>query len=91
MWYVYIIECLDGKFYTGITQDLKRRLKEHNHKGSHFTSYNPIRSFLYSEEYPTRIEAEKREAQIKRWSRNKKNALITGDLIRLRELSKSRS
>ena len=90
MWYVYIIECQDGKLYTGVTEDIKRRLKEHKHLGSHFTSYNPVKLFLYSEEHPTKREAEIREAQIKRWSRPKKLSLIQGDLNKLRELSKSR-
>lgn len=74
MWHVYIIECRNGKLYIGITENLKRRLREHSHSGSHFTSYNPIKSFLYSEQYSTKIEAEKREAQIKRWSKAKKIA-----------------
>ena len=90
MWYVFIIECQDGKLYTGITEDLKRRLAEHAHKGSHFTSYNQIKELKYSEESPNRLEAEKREAQIKRWSHAKKLALISGDKEWLRELSKSR-
>ena len=90
MWTLYIIECQDGKLYTGITEDLERRLKEHKRKGSHFTSYNQVQSLLYTEEYFNVLEAEKREAQIKRWSYAKKLALIQGNLSKLRELSKSR-
>lgn len=90
MWHVYIIECEDGKLYTGITENLQRRLKEHAHQGSHFTGYNPSKKFLYSEECLTKHEAEVREAQIKRWSHAKKVALINGDLRTLHSLSKSR-
>jgi putative endonuclease len=90
MWHVYIIECKDGKLYTGVTTDLKRRLREHQYQGSHFTSYNPIKKFLYSEISPTKKKAEIREAQIKRWSRCKKIALIKGDLDQLQKLSRSR-
>jgi predicted GIY-YIG superfamily endonuclease len=45
---------------------------------------------VYSESLPTFSDARKREAQIKRWTRAKKEALVSGDLAKLRELSKSR-
>ncbi len=90
MWYVYIIECNDGQLYTGMTQDLERRLREHTHRGSHFTSYNPLKSLLYSETHPTEEQAKAREGQIKRWSRAKKLALARGDFNSLHQLSKSR-
>ena len=47
MWYVYIIECQDGKLYTGLTNNVERRLQEHKHKGSHFTR-EPVREPLTS-------------------------------------------
>lgn len=90
MWYIYIIECQDGSYYTGVTKDLERRLKEHKRKGSHYTSCNPLKKLLYVEEHNNRFDAEERETQIKRWSRAKKLALIQGDLNKLRSLSKSR-
>ena len=90
MWILYIIKCRDGKLYTGITEDLERRLKEHTHKGSHFTSYNPIVKLLHTERYSNFVEAEQREAQIKRWSRAKKLALSKGNKEQLRKLSISR-
>ncbi len=90
MWHVYIIECQNGALYTGITQDINRRLREHGNKGSHFTSYNPIKKLLHVEDFDTRQEAEPREAQIKRWSRAKKLALIREDFDTLSQLSKSR-
>jgi putative endonuclease len=78
MWYLYIIECQDNSYYTGVTEDLERRLKEHKRKGSHYTSYKPLKKLLYVEEYKNQLDAEKREAQIKRWSRDKKSTLIKG-------------
>ena len=59
MWTIYMIECEDGKLYTGITQNLDQRLKEHHHKGSHFTSYNPIRQLLYTEKVIDQNEIKK--------------------------------
>jgi putative endonuclease len=65
---------------------VKRRLKEHRRKGSHFTGYNPLKKLLYVEEFSDRPSAKKREAQIKRWSRAKKLALISGDFELLKRL-----
>ena len=90
MWTLYIIECTDGKFYTGITENLGRRLKEHKKKGSHFISYNSLRRLLYTEEFLGKIEAQQRESQIKRWSKSKKWSLIEKEFGQLQELSKSR-
>ena len=89
-WILYIIECQDGKLYTGITENLERRLKEHRREGSHFTSYNPAVKVVYTEEQPNRLIAEQRESQIKRWSRAKKLALARGEIKALRHLSRSR-
>ncbi len=77
MWFVYILECWDGRLYTGITIDLSRRMKQHQGgRGGHFTKSFGVKKFLYSEEQPTRSDALKREAQIKRWSRREKLALV---------------
>jgi len=79
-YFVYIIECSNKALYTGITTDVERRFKQHQSgDGGHYTSYNPAIKLRYSEEYKTRSEAAKREAQIKGWSRTKKLALIKGD------------
>lgn len=91
MWYLYIAECQNKALYTGTTDDMKRRFKEHQSgKGGHFTSYNKPNKILYTEEFSGKPKAEKREQQIKRWSRAKKLALIQGDKERLVSLSKSR-
>ncbi len=91
MWYLYILECNKGQLYTGITQDVNRRLGEHvSGKGGHYTRCNRPNGILYQEFFEDRLKAEKRERQIKRWSKAKKLALIEGELNKLTELSKSR-
>ncbi|MFA6548867.1 MAG: GIY-YIG nuclease family protein [Candidatus Margulisiibacteriota bacterium] len=76
-YYVYILECKNKTLYTGITNNLERRLKDHQTgKGGHYTRYNPGKRIRYSEIHPNRSSALKREAQIKRWSRTKKIGLI---------------
>ena len=79
-YFVYILECENKSLYTGITTDLDRRFARHQAgEGGHYTSYNrPVR-IRYCEEHPDRSSASKREAQIKRWSRTKKLALIKAD------------
>jgi putative endonuclease len=77
MYYVYLIKCSDGSIYTGTTDDLKRRFKEHrNKKGGHYTSSHQVKKILYTEQFKTKSEALKREMQIKGWRREKKLALI---------------
>jgi putative endonuclease len=76
-WNIYIIECKDGKLYTGITNDLKRRIKQHNSgNGCRFTKYRIPVKLLYTEKASGRSEALKREAQIKKLPRQKKLELI---------------
>ena len=77
-WHVYILECADGTLYTGITTDLERRLSEHNEGrlGARYTrARRPVR-LVYSVSYANRSEASIAEAQIKKLSRRKKQALI---------------
>ncbi len=77
MYRVYIIQCQDKSLYTGITNDIKRRFKEHKDKiGGHYTASHKVEKIIYTEKFKTRSEALKREAQIKRWRRAKKLALI---------------
>ncbi|MDO8747638.1 MAG: GIY-YIG nuclease family protein [Candidatus Omnitrophota bacterium] len=91
MWYVYMLKCQDGAIYTGITDDIARRFKEHAQgKGGHYTNCNRPREVLYKEPFEDRLDAEQREQQIKRWSKVKKLALIGGDKSELINLSKSR-
>ena len=91
MWCVYIIRCVYQTLYTGITNDITSRIERHNAKrgGSYTRIRTPVR-LVYQEVCFTKSNALKREAQIKRWSREKKLALITGDKEMLAKLSKSK-
>lgn len=74
---VYILKCVDGTLYTGITTDIKRRFKEHRANiGSRYTAAHKAQKNVYMETAETRSAALKREAEIKSWRRDKKLALI---------------
>ena len=76
-WFLYILECQGGSFYTGITTDIERRLKTHNDgKGARFTrSRRPVK-VIYQESLSTRAQALIREYKIKALPRIKKQALV---------------
>ena len=76
--FVYILKCADKTLYVGCTNDLEKRIKQHNEskRGAHYTKIRRPVKLLYSEKYPTKSEALKREIQIKRWKRSKKLALV---------------
>ena len=78
MWQVYIIQTRSGKLYTGITKDLDRRFSEHaTHKqGARFFHISQPDSIVFTESYPNRSEATKREIAIKKLSRAEKLLLI---------------
>lgn len=85
LYYVYIIECNDGSFYTGLTNDLVRRFAEHC-EGAYLTCYTFKRRPLqlkYYETIPFVLDAAQREKQLKGWSRAKKIALMKGDMHKL--------
>ncbi len=83
MYFLYILECADHSLYTGITTDVDRRFSEHQKKeGSHYTSAKKAVKIVYTEKYPNRSAALKREAEIKRWPRKKKLKLITTNSFR---------
>ncbi|MFA5339763.1 MAG: GIY-YIG nuclease family protein [Candidatus Omnitrophota bacterium] len=84
MWYIYILKCKGGTLYTGMTNDLERRFKEHLSGKSRYTSYNRPVCLVYKEEHPTRSAAAKREAEIKNWARGKKLALIKSGIMTAR-------
>src|SRR3984957_7032941 len=92
-YYVYILLCADGSYYTGITNNVDRRVEEHN-MGANTSSYTFLRRpvvLKYSECYQFVNDAIGREKQIKGWSRKKKEALINGNIGELTRLSKKRS
>ena len=79
MYYVYIVRCADDTLYTGIATELERRIKEHNssEKGAKYTRVRRPVTLVYSEEYPDRSSASKREYEIKKkMSRVEKLKLI---------------
>lgn len=77
MWIVYILQCVDKSFYTGITNNLKKRLIEHKiGKGGRYTRSHKVIKLVYQEKLPTHSEALKREFEIKNWSKEKKISLI---------------
>lgn len=79
-WYVYIIECKDGKLYTGITNNLDNRVKQHNHgRGCRFTKFRIPVKLLYNKECISKEEALHRESVIKGLTREKKLKLIFGN------------
>ncbi|HOY08878.1 MAG TPA: GIY-YIG nuclease family protein [Candidatus Omnitrophota bacterium] len=79
MWYAYILETMKGTFYTGITNNLERRIKEHAQgRGARYTRNCGVHKLLYTESFPSRGLALKRESQIKALSRSSKIALIKG-------------
>ena len=87
----YILRLKSGKLYMGATTDLDQRCNEHaKGKACRTTKLDPPIALIDSEEFKTNVEARRREAQVKRWSRAKKEALVSGDMAKLRELSKSR-
>ena len=76
-WFVYILNCADGTLYTGITNDLDRRIKAHNAgTASKYTRVRRPVSIVYSEEVETKGDALRRELQIKRLTRSGKMAII---------------
>ncbi|MCP3981473.1 MAG: GIY-YIG nuclease family protein [bacterium] len=92
MYHVYILRCRDNSLYVGYTQNVEARVRAHNMGlgAAHTYKHGPVQ-LIYSEVHPTRLAATRRERQLKRWTRRKKEALIRGDLARLRALSKRRT
>jgi putative endonuclease len=77
-WYLYILRCADTTLYTGSTNDLEKRLHHHNHlkSGARYTKTRRPVTLAYSEEFETKSEALKREAEVKKLSKSEKESLI---------------
>lgn len=81
---VYILRTSSDTLYIGQTNNLDKRIKEHKgklSKSAKYIKYFNSCKLVYTEKYPARIEAMKREWQLKKWSRAKKEALIAGKLV----------
>jgi putative endonuclease len=78
MYFTYILECADKSFYIGCTNNLERRLEQHNNskEGAHYTKIRRPVILKYSEVFYTLKEARKRETELKGWRREKKINLI---------------
>jgi len=89
--WMYILLCANGQYYTGSTNDLERRLAQHQMgEGANFTRKHLPVKLVYFEEFQLVSDAFYREKQVQGWSRAKKEALINGDKNKLHELAKCR-
>lgn len=80
-WYVYVIECNDGLYYTGMTWNIQDRFWQHSAGlGCRFTARHGVKALRYVEEHSDFASARRREHQIKDYSRKKKQALWEGIL-----------
>ena len=89
--WMYILHCADGSYYTGHTDNLDKRIQEH-HAGAIPSCYTFNRRPLhlaFSQDFPTREEALASEQQIKGWSRKKKEAMMKGDWAEVSRLAQS--
>lgn len=87
--WVYMLRCKDGSYYTGHTDDLERRVAQHAF-GFFTDCYTFARrpvALVFAQEHATRLEALAAEQQIKGWSRKKKEALIRGDWAEVSRLA----
>jgi len=91
-YYVYIVECADGAYYTGVTNNVNRRLGEHNEgvSAKSFTYNRRPVVLKYSMRFNKIEEAITFEKQVKGWSRKKKEALFEEDWEQIGLLAKSR-
>ncbi len=89
--FVYIVKCSDGLYYTGVTNDISRRIQEHNSdlNTKSFTFRRRPVDLVFYETFNDPYSAFRLEKQIKGWSRRKKEALINRDWDKLVELSKN--
>ncbi|MBV4360322.1 GIY-YIG nuclease family protein [Pinibacter aurantiacus] len=92
-YHVYILKCRDDSYYVGVTNNLERRLYEHNEGFNDHCYTNDKRPvvLVYSELYSDIKRAILREKQLKGWSRKKKEALFNSDWEQIKQLSKSKN
>ena len=90
--WVYILKCNDGSYYTGHTDNLEYRVAVHQEGrlGGYTKSRRPV-TLIFSEQLGTRVEALEMEQRIKGWSRKKKEAMMRGDWEEVSRLAKSKS
>jgi putative endonuclease len=78
MYFAYILSCADTTLYIGSTNDLEKRLHAHNHlkSGAHYTKIRRPVTLVYKETFETASEAKKREAVLKKLTREEKLRLF---------------
>ena len=87
MYFVYILLCLDETYYTGSTNDVEKRFKDHlEGKGARYTKSHKPEKIVYRKEFATKSEALKREAEIKSWTKVKKKDLINSNSMRIENM-----
>ena len=85
-YFVYIVRCADGSLYTGSARDPQQRVAVHNSgRGARYTSGRAPVRLVYTEACASQSDALKRERQLKRWTRRKKEALVAGDVDALKQ------
>jgi putative endonuclease len=90
--WMYILECSDGSYYIGSTNNLELRIQQHSvGEGSNHTRKHLPVKLVYFEEFERIDYAFNREKQVQKWRREKKEALIDGFFEKLPELSKNYS
>ena len=89
--WLYMLECSDGSYYVGHTDNLELRIAEHEQgiKCGYTAARRPVK-VVFTQEFVTREEALGLERQIKGWSRKKKEALINGDWEEISRLARSK-
>lgn len=77
MWYLYLLRLSDDSLYCGITKDLERRLREHRQgRGAKYVKGRLPLELVYLEEHETRKEVMRRELEVKRFSKERKEELV---------------
>jgi putative endonuclease len=92
VWFVYLARCADGSLYVGRTRDLATREKAHNDgDGAAYTAARRPVCIVYAEQHCSAKTAAGRERQVKRWTAQKKEALVSGRVRALKELGERQS
>ena len=90
--WVYILKCNDGSYYTGHTDNLELRFAMHQEgKIDGYTASRLPVTLVFSEHFTTRLEALEMERRVKTWSRKKKEAMMRGDWDEVSRLARNRS
>lgn len=79
MFYFYILRCKDNSLYSGQTNDLKKRIREHESNDTKSAKYTRTRrpvKLVYFESYSSRVESMRREREVKSWTKKRKEKMV---------------